>query len=55
MRKNPLAGWRLRVGDVRVFFNIADDEKMVSIEAIGIKINNRVLIEDVEVEFDENC
>ena len=45
MRPNPLAPWELRIGDLRVYYDVEDDpEPLVYIRAIGIKERNRVRI-----------
>jgi len=46
LRPNPLASWELRIGDLRVYYDVEEDpEQLVLIAAIGIKIRNRVYIE----------
>ncbi len=43
MRENPLSTWELRVGTLRVYYDVWDDpEPIVLIRAIGIKEGNRV-------------
>ena len=37
LRPNPLAPWELRVGPLRVFYDILEDEAVVDIVAIGEK------------------
>lgn len=45
MRPNPLAPWELRIGDLRVYYDIQNDpEPVVVILAVGIKQRNRVRI-----------
>lgn len=45
MRSNPLAGWELRLGRLRVYYDVQDEpEPVVSILAIGRKDGNRVVI-----------
>ncbi len=45
LRPNPLASWELRIGDLRVYYDVAEDpEPEVDIVAIGIKQRNRVYI-----------
>lgn len=43
-RRNPpdIAEWELRVGAFRVFYNVDETVKIVSIERIGEKPNNTV-------------
>ena len=44
-KPNPLALWQLRVGDVRVFYDLEDEpEPKVHIVAIGMKIRDRLCI-----------
>lgn len=51
MKSNPLAVWELRIGKLRVYYNVADDpEKLVYIRAIGIK--KRILVWIGGEEFD---
>jgi len=51
MRPNPLAPWELRIGELRVYYDVDDAPKpVVSIRAVGIKDRNRVLIANEEYE-----
>jgi len=44
-RPNPVAPWELRIGNLRVYYDIEDDpEHVVYIRAIGIKAKNNVRI-----------
>ena len=52
MRPNPVAPWELRLGDLRVYFEIEmDPEPVVAVLAIGKKIRNRVVIGRMEIEL----
>jgi len=45
MRPNPIAPWELRIGNLRVYYDIEDDqEHIVYIRAVGIKDRNSVRI-----------
>ena len=45
MRANPLASWELRLGDLRVYYDVEEQpEQLVKIAAIGIKDGNEVII-----------
>ena len=45
MRPNPLAPWELRIGVLRVYYDVEDTpQPKVSIRAVGIKERNRVHI-----------
>lgn len=55
LRPNPLAPWELRVGHLRVYFNVDDGPaRVVSIVAVGVKVRNRVVIAGEEVDLGEN-
>ena len=52
MRPNPLAPWELRIGILRVYYDVAEDpEPRVFIRAVGIKERNRVRIGRKEFEL----
>ena len=52
MRPNPIAPWELRLGDLRVYYDVEDDpEPKVLIRAVGLKERNRVLIGNEEIEL----
>ncbi len=42
MRPNALAAWELRIGDLRVYYEVIDEAQTVRILAVGIKRGNRV-------------
>ena len=45
MRPNPLAPWELRIGNLRVYYDVEEaPELVVFIRAVGIKERNRVRI-----------
>ena len=51
LRANAVAPWELRIGDLRVYYEVKDDpERVVVVKAIGVKERNRVLIGGEEVE-----
>lgn len=50
LRPNPIAPWELRIGDLRVFYEVAADEpEMVRILAVGQKKGNTLLIAGKEI------
>lgn len=52
MRPNPIAPWEMRVGDLRVYYDVRDEpEAVVQVLAIGVKERNRVRIGKEEVEL----
>ena len=52
LRPNPLAPWELRVGFLRVFYEVdAVESDLVNILAIGIKKGNRLIISGKEIQI----
>jgi len=52
LRKNPIVPWELRIGDLRVFYDLSPDESnVVEIVAVGIKEGNRLLIAGKEIKL----
>jgi mRNA-degrading endonuclease RelE of RelBE toxin-antitoxin system len=52
MRPSPLATWELRIGDLRVYYNIEEaPEQRVTILAIGIKQRDRLVIGGKVIEL----
>lgn len=45
MRPNPLAGWELRLGELRVYYDVVEEpQAAVLINAVGVKDGNTVRI-----------
>jgi mRNA-degrading endonuclease RelE of RelBE toxin-antitoxin system len=51
LRPNPLAPWELRIGSLRVLYDVADAERKVIVIAIGKKKGNRLQIAGEDVEL----
>lgn len=52
MRPNSLAPWELRVGELRVYYDIEEEpEQVVSVLAVGVKERNRVRIAGEVIEL----
>ena len=51
MRPNPLAVYELCVQDLRVYYDVEEDEQIVVIRAVGRKIRNRVYIGNEEISL----
>jgi mRNA-degrading endonuclease RelE of RelBE toxin-antitoxin system len=52
LRPNPIAPWELRVGNLRVFYEVVSDEpNVVRILAVGRKRGNKLLIAGKEVQL----
>ncbi len=45
MRPNPIAPWELRIGHLRVYYDVVQEpDTAVFIRAVGIKVRHRVYI-----------
>jgi mRNA-degrading endonuclease RelE of RelBE toxin-antitoxin system len=52
LRDNTLAAWELRIGDIRVYFDVEEaPEAVVTVRAVGVKARERVLIGGEEVDL----
>ncbi len=51
LRSNPLAGWELRIGDFRAFYDVYVHNAEVAIIAIGVKQHDKVLIAGEEFKL----
>ena len=52
MRPNPVAPWELRIGNLRVYYDIEDEpEPVVYVRAVGVKQRNRVRIGKEVIEL----
>jgi len=47
-----VAPWELRVGELRVYYEVLEDRKVVRVLGLGIKDRNRVLFGGRETEVD---
>ena len=52
LRPNPFAPWELRVGSLRVFYEMdALEPDLVNVLAIGIKKGNRLIVSGKEIRI----
>lgn len=52
MRPNPLAPWQLRIGNLRVYYDVEEvPESKVYIRAVGIKLRNKIRIGGEVIEL----
>ena len=51
MEGNALAEWELRIGDLRVFYDVERHPDTVVILAVGIKRRNRLWVGGEEIEL----
>lgn len=50
LRPNAVAGYRLRIGALRVYYDMVQaPQPVVLVQAIGIKVRNRVLLAGEEI------
>jgi mRNA-degrading endonuclease RelE of RelBE toxin-antitoxin system len=48
LRPNDTAEWELRIDKYRVFYDVTDSVKIVSLEAVGLKIGNKIFFRGKE-------
>jgi len=52
LRANPVAAWELRIGTLRVYYEVREDpDRVVVVKAVGVKDRERVRIGGEEVEL----
>ncbi len=51
MRPNPVAPWELRIGNLRVYYDVDQQPEVVRIIAVGVKERNRVRIGKEVIEL----
>ena len=52
LRPNPFAPWELRLGALRVFYEVdAEETDLVNVLAIGIKRGNRLIVAGQEIQI----
>jgi mRNA-degrading endonuclease RelE of RelBE toxin-antitoxin system len=48
MQPNPVAGWELRLGDYRILYDVDETACTVTIQVIGEKRGNRLIVQGQE-------
>ncbi len=51
LRDNPVASWALRVGKYRIFYEVIEPTRLVSVVSVGHKEHNVLLIRGKEVQL----
>lgn len=52
LRPNTLAGFRLRIRDLRVYYDVVEGpDPLVLVQAIGIKVRNRFFVGGEEIKL----
>jgi addiction module RelE/StbE family toxin len=51
LRENPIASWELRVGKYRVFYEVDDAARIVTVVSVGHKEHNALLVRGRELQI----
>lgn len=52
MRPNPVAPWELRIGNLRVYYDVEEEpDGVVKVRAVGVKQRNKVRIGNEVIEL----
>jgi mRNA-degrading endonuclease RelE of RelBE toxin-antitoxin system len=51
LRPNPLAPWELRIGNLRVFYDVYEEPTSVRVVAVGYKRGNKLIIAGQEISL----
>ena len=51
LRPNQLAEWEIRIGDVRVFYDVDADVAVIKIVAVGMKHGSKLFVHGEEYEL----
>lgn len=51
LQPNPLARFELRIGDLRVYYEVDEKKRIVEVRAIGVKDRNRIFIGKEEIDL----
>ena len=54
LRPNAVAGWELRLGDFRVLYDVDAMRHSVTIQVIGLKRGNRLIVQGKEFKAHES-
>jgi mRNA-degrading endonuclease RelE of RelBE toxin-antitoxin system len=54
LRTNSVAEWELRLGDCRILYNVDEQQRTVSIQVIGEKVGNRLIVRGQEYTTHES-
>ena len=54
LRPNPVAGWELRLGDFRVLYDVAEEQRVVTVQVVGEKRGNRLIVQGQEFAAHES-
>ena len=54
MRPNPVAEWELRLGDFRVLYDVDESTRHVTIQVVGEKRGNQLIVQGKEYTAHED-
>jgi mRNA-degrading endonuclease RelE of RelBE toxin-antitoxin system len=54
LRTNSVAGWELRLGDYRILYDVDERERTVTVQVIGEKAGNRLIVRGLEYTAHES-
>ena len=54
LRPNPVAEWELRLGDYRVLYDVDEVERRVTVQVVGEKKGNRLIVQGEEYSEHES-
>jgi mRNA-degrading endonuclease RelE of RelBE toxin-antitoxin system len=54
MQPNPVAGWELRLGDYRILYDVDETARLVTVQVIGEKRGNRLIVQGKEFSEHES-
>ena len=45
LEDSELGGWELRIGDLRAYYDVFEDQRIVRVLTVGVKVRDLVLID----------
>jgi mRNA-degrading endonuclease RelE of RelBE toxin-antitoxin system len=51
LRPNTVAGWQLSVGDIRVLYDVIENQQRVLVIIVGRKMGNRLIVDGEEIRL----
>lgn len=51
LRPNDVADWELRIGRFRVLYNVDDEESIVSVERVGMKVRHSLYVRGERIDL----
>ena len=51
LRDNPISDWELRIDPFRVFYEVDDEKRLVTVVGVGMKKRDKLLLDGEEIEI----